>query len=115
MSRSSRSLKTGVILGALVLVQALVVQAARAELIFWTPNRSEADLSVYVTDMRTGTNCVVFVTQSRTEARQHSAFWFTTPSRTEATLKIFRSPTRTDADRVVFFTPNRTEARCDLR
>lgn len=115
MSRNSRPVKSRVIIGALVLVQALVVQAARAELVFWTPNRSEADLSVYVTDMRTGTTCMVFVTQSRTEARQHSAFWFVTPSRTGATLKVFRSPTRTDADRVVFFTPNRTEARCDLR
>ena len=102
-------------LGVTALLILVDVAVAHAELVFFTPSRSDAAVSVYVTDNRSDADCWIFVTGSRTEARTHRAFWFVTPNRTEATLRVYKSPTRADAGQVIFFTPNRTDAKCPSR
>lgn len=100
-------------IAAVTLLLALVATPVRAEYVFVTSSRTEADRKVFISNARTTSDCLIFISNSRTEARDRRAFWFYTPNRTEATVRVFFTHNRSEADLEVFFTPNRTEAKCE--
>lgn len=110
--RGSFRLAGGLAAAVVSALLALVATPTRAEYVFVTSSRTEADRKVFISNARTTSDCLIFISNSRTEAKDRRAFWFYTPNRTEATLRVFFTHNRSEADLEVFFTPNRTEAKC---
>lgn len=95
----------------LLLIFLLLVGEAQAEIVYVTPSARDATLRIYATPYRTN-SCHVFVTTSRTEARNRTGVWFFTSSRSEATIRVYYDRSGATGARPVFFSTGRTDTKC---
>ena len=71
--------------------------AAKAQAVYATGSKSEADLVVYKCD-------------SKSEASGNNGLWYFVSSSSEARKKVFVTSTKSEADIVIYYTRTKSEA-----
>ena len=82
----------------------------RAQKIYSTNYKSEADVKVYVTEYRSEADLIVYKTKYSSEATDNKGIWYFTQYKSEAKKKIYFTEYRSEADVKVYFTEYKSEA-----
>lgn len=95
-----------------ILIFALLVALCglRAQKIYSTNYKSEADVKVYVTEYRSEADLIVYKTKYSSEATDNKGIWYFTTYKSEAKKKIYFTEYRSEADVKVYFTEYKSEA-----
>ena len=88
----------------------LALCGLRAQKIYSTNYKSEADVKVYVTEYRSEADLIVYKTKYSSEATDNKGIWYFTQYKSEAKKKIYFTEYRSEADVKVYFTEYKSEA-----
>ncbi len=85
-------------------------QPARAQKVYSTDSRYDADVIVYVTDSKYDADLLVYKVSSKYEADGNEGLWFFVESKYDADKKVYFTTSKYDADLVIYFVDSRYEA-----
>jgi len=97
------------VLAVIVAMMAFCV-ASRAQLVYSSDYKGEADVKVYVTEFKGEADLIVYKTKFKGEATGNKGIWFFTEFKGEAKKKIYFTEFKGEADIIIYFTEFKGEA-----
>lgn len=88
----------------------LLSATSKAQVVFSTQYKYEADVKVFVSNYKYEADLIVFKTDHKYEADKNEGIWFFTEHKYEAKKSVFFTDYKYEADIVVFFTNHKYEA-----
>jgi hypothetical protein len=88
----------------------LLSSTSKAQVVFSTQYKYEADVKVFVSNFKYEADLIVFKTDHKYEADKNDGIWFFTEHKYEAKKSVFFTDYKYEADIVVFFTNHKYEA-----
>ena len=84
--------------------------AAKAQAVYKTSSKSDANVKVYVTTTKSEADLVVYECSSKSEASGNQGYWYFVSSSSDAKKKVYFTDTKSDADIVIYYTRTKSEA-----
>lgn len=101
------TMKKVLIISLLLLFGAL---AAKAQTVYVTGPKSDANVKVYVTQTKSEADLVVYKCDTKSDASGNKGLWYFVSSASEAKKKIYITTTKSDSDLVIYYTRTKSEA-----
>lgn len=92
-----------------LLLLVAIAGSLRAQRVYSTNYKSEADVKVYVTEYRSEADIIVYKTKYKSDATDNKGIWYFTEYKSEAKKIIYFTDYRSEADIKVYFTQYKSE------
>ena len=102
-----RTMKKVLIICALLLIGSV---AAKAQTVYATSSKSDANVKVYVTTTKSEADLVVYKCDTKSDASGNKGLWYFVSSSSDAKKKVYITTTKSEADIVIYYTRTKSEA-----
>jgi len=66
--------------------------------------------AVYITDSKSQADLIVYITRSKSAAKNREEIWYYTDSKSQADLVVYFTRSKSQADLIIFFTDAKSQA-----
>jgi hypothetical protein len=94
----------------LALCTLFLVQEMKAQVVYQTEWKSDANVQVYVTEWKSDADLIVYKTTWKSDADKNEGIWYFTEWKSDAKKLLYFTTWKSDADLIIYYTESKSDA-----